>query len=65
VFEIVDWADMQGNLKSDGEAVLAEPEAPKPAPAAAAVKPARTKPALVEDTPAAPRPAQRRRPPAA
>jgi hypothetical protein len=68
IFEIVDWADMQGNLKSEGGAEApAEPDAPKPAPAAAAAKP-RTKPALVEDAPtaeAAPRPAQRRRPPAA
>jgi len=59
---------MQGNLKSEGGAEApAEPDAPKPAPAAAAAKP-RTKPALVEDAPtaeAAPRPAQRRRPPAA
>lgn len=60
IFEIVDWATLNGDLKSDGE-----PEAPpleKPAPAPAATKAARpAKPALVEE----PRPAQRRRPPAA
>jgi hypothetical protein len=66
VFEIVDWADMQGNLKSAGEAAPVDvPEPPKPAPAAAAA-PRRSKPALVEDNAVPPvRPAQRRRPPAA
>jgi hypothetical protein len=66
IFEVVDWSDLGGNLKSGAGT---DPE-PKPAPAAVA-KPARTKPALVEDAPAtaaeqAPvRPPQRRRPPVA
>jgi hypothetical protein len=69
IFEVVDWANMAGELKSGAGP---DPE-PKPAPAAAAPR-SRTKPALVddapdtapEDEPAAPvRPAQRRRPPAA
>jgi len=64
---VVDWADMQGNLKSEGEVTPNEPDAPKPAPAAAAA-PRRSKPALVADdvvsepAQAPMRPAQRRRP---
>ena len=67
IFEVVDWADMQGNLKSEGEVTPNEPDAPKPAPAAAAA-PRRSKPALVADdvvsepAQAPMRPAQRRRP---
>jgi hypothetical protein len=71
IFEVVDWADMQGNLKSDAgkgpnATAGAEPD-PKPAPAAAPA-PRRSKPALVADdvvlepAQAPVRPAQRRRP---
>jgi len=62
IFEIVDWADLDGNLKSDGAPEAAAPD-PKPAPAPAAAKAARpAKPALVEAAPAPARTAQRRRP---
>jgi len=73
IFEVVDWADMGGNLMS-------EANQPPQAPAGAAAKPRAAKPALVranapapepepveiEDEPEVivPRPAQRRRPPA-
>jgi len=72
IFEVVDWADMQGNLLSEaGQAPQAQAGVAKPR----AAKPALVQPAPapvedddVEDTPAevvAPRPAQRRRPPVA
>lgn len=78
IFEIVDWANLNGDLKSDGapEAALSEPK-PAPAAAAKAARPAKpalveepaaasaarpAKPALVEEPVAAPRTAQRRRP---
>ena len=71
IFEVVDWADMQGNLKSDGEAESGRAgSAEAGAGRGGSAKP-RTKPALVDeaagrpDEPAAVRPAQRRRPPAA
>ena len=66
VFEVVGWANLAGELKSDKQ--------PGPAPVNGSTKTARTKPALVEadepevtTAPAAepPRPAQRRRPPVA
>lgn len=75
VFEIVDWSDLNGNLKSDAGKGPKSGAGGKSEPAAAA-KPARAKPALVEapivtedepemDEAPAPRTAQRRRPPAA
>lgn len=58
IFEVVDWTDVNGNLKSGGAPEASLPE-PKPAPAPAAAKAARpAKPVLVE----APRTTQRRRP---
>jgi hypothetical protein len=51
IFEIVAWADLQGNIREDDDAPAPVKSKPEPKQAAAAPPPKRTKPALV--TPAA------------
>jgi len=65
IFEIVDWSDMSGALKSEaGNGPQVTAAAPV-APPRSRAKPALVQEVEAEEAPLAPRPAQRRRPPAA